>query len=264
MTGTDAVICLHGFPEQPSAFDAVAPALRAEGYDVLVPSQRGYDPANRPLGRASYRTGDLAADVLRYADEAGFDRFHLVGHDWGAILAWWLAARLPDRLLSMTSLAVPHPRTLREVALRSNQLLKSYYVGLFQLPGVPERALLSGGGRRFRSSLVRSGLSAERADEYVAAMSEPGALTAAISWYRGASFRELIGLPDVVDVPVLYVWGSEDLALSRAAAEATTRHVRSRYRFLPLEGASHWLPQEHSELFLPALAEHLGQASGAR
>jgi pimeloyl-ACP methyl ester carboxylesterase len=260
---TDAVICLHGFPEQPSAFDVVAPALRDEGFDVLVPSQRGYDPAHRPLGRGSYRTGDLAADVLRYADDAGFDRFHLVGHDWGAILAWWLAARLPDRLLSMTSLAVPHPRTLPEVALRSTQLLKSYYVALFQLPGLPERALLSGGGTRFRDALVRSGLSSARAEEYVRAMSEPGALTAAISWYRGASFRELVTLPDVVDVPVLYVWGSEDLALSRAAAEATTRHVRSRYRFLPLEGASHWLPQEHAPLFLPALVDHLGQASGA-
>ena len=260
---SEGVICLHGFPEQPSTFDVVAPALRDEGFDVLVPCQRGYDPSHRPLGRASYRTGALAADVLRYADDAGFDRFHLVGHDWGAILAWWLAARLPDRLLSMTSLTVPHPRTLPEVALRSTQLLQSYYVALFQLPALPERALLSGGGKRFRQALVRSGLSTRRAEEYVRAMSEPGALTAAISWYRGASFRELVTLPDVVDVPVLYVWGSRDLALSRAAAEATTRHVRSRYRFLPLEGASHGLPQEHAPLFLPALVEHLRQASGA-
>jgi pimeloyl-ACP methyl ester carboxylesterase len=253
----DAVICLHGFPEQPSAFDMVAPALRDAGFDVHVPAQRGYDPSNRPAGRASYRTELLAGDVLRYADSAGLDRFHLVGHDWGALLAWWLAARESSRLLSMTSLAVPHPRTLPEVALRSSQLLKSYYVALFQLPALPERALLAGGGHRFVGALTGSGLSEARAEEYVRAMSEPGALTAAISWYRGASMRELVTLRDIVDVPVLYVWGSEDLALSRAAAERTTPHVRSRYRFLPLEGASHWLPQEHSARFLPALLEHL-------
>ncbi|HYD10992.1 MAG TPA: alpha/beta fold hydrolase [Acidimicrobiales bacterium] len=258
------VICLHGFPEQPSAFDSVASSLRAAGFDdVHVPSQRGYDPARRPVGRSSYRTEELATDVLRYADANGIDRFHLVGHDWGAILAWWLAANVPSRLLTMTSLAVPHPKAMGAVALRSNQLLKSYYVGLFQIPGLPERALLSGGGRRFRDALSSSGLAEARADEYVRAMSEPGALTAAISWYRGASIRMLLTLPDVVDVPVLYVWGSDDLALSRAAAEATTRYVRSRYRFLPLEGASHWLPQEHSELFVPALVEHLQAADGA-
>jgi len=253
----EAVICLHGFPEQPSAFDVVSASLDEAGFDVHVPSQRGYDPAHRPVGRASYRTELLAGDVLRYADRAGLDRFHLVGHDWGALLAWWLAARAPERLRTMTSLAVPHPRALPEVALRSSQLLKSYYVALFQLPVLPERALLAGGGRRFEDALVQSGLSPARASEYVTAMSEPGALTAAISWYRGASMRELVTLPDIVDVPVLYVWGSEDLALSRAAAERTTRHVRSRYRFLPLEGASHWLPQEHAPRFLPALVQHL-------
>jgi len=251
------VICLHGFPEQPSAFDVVASALRDEGFDVHVPAQRGYDAANRPTGRAAYRTPELATDVLRYADANGIDRFHLVGHDWGAGLAWWLATHVPQRLVTMTSLAVPHPRAMGAVALRSSQLLKSYYVGLFQIPGLPERALLSGGGRRFERALTQSGLSPARAAEYVRAMSEPGALTAAISWYRGASVRDMLTLPDVVDVPVLYVWGSEDLALSRAAAEATTRFVRSRYRFLPLEGASHWLPQEHAHLFLPALLEHL-------
>ena len=255
---TAPVICLHGFPEQPSAFDDVAASLRGDGFDVHVPSQRGYDPAHRPLDRRSYATAELATDVLRYADANGIERFHLVGHDWGAGLAWWLAAHVPERLVTMTSLAVPHPRAMRAVALRSTQLLKSYYIGLFRLPGhLPERALLAGGGTRFRDALQRSGLSAARAEEYVRAMSEPGALTAAINWYRGASPQELLATPDITDVPVLYVWGSEDLALSRAAAEATTRFVRSRYRFLPLEGASHWLPQEHSALFLPALVEHL-------
>ena len=252
-----AVILLHGFPEQPSTWDAIAPVLRDRGFRVLTPLQRGYDPANRPTGRAAYRTEELAADVLRLADREGVDRFHLVGHDWGAILAWWLAAREPQRLLTMTSLTVPHPRAMREVALRSKQLLQSYYVALFQLPWLPERVMLARDGAMLRRSLERSGLSPEHAAAFTTAMQEPGALTAAISWYRGASTRALVTLPDVTEVPVLYVWGSRDIALSRAAAEATERHVRSTYRFVALEGATHWLPQEHADDVLPPLLEHL-------
>ena len=260
MTVSDAVILLHGFPEQPSTWDAVAPVLRERGYRVFTPRQRGYDPANRPLGRRSYATRELAADVLRVADRERIDRFHLVGHDWGAILAWWLAALEPARLFTMTSLAVPHPNAMREVALRSKQLLQSYYVALFQLPWLPERAMLARDGAVLRRALSRSGLPAPYVDDFVREMQEPGALTAAISWYRGASTRRLVTLPDVTDVPVLYVWGSRDIALSRAAAEATARHVRSRYRFVPLDGASHWLPQAHADDVLPPLLEHLSRS----
>jgi pimeloyl-ACP methyl ester carboxylesterase len=195
--------------------------------------------------------------VLDLADREGLHRFHLVGHDWGGALAWWLAAHSPERLLTMTSLATPHPAAMGAAMVRSTQALKSYYVGLFQLPWLPEKAILAGNGERFRRSLVKSGLSRGHADEYVDAMQEPGALTAAISWYRGSSARTLLRLPAIDGVPVLYVWGSEDMALSRAAAEATARYVRSRYRFVPLEGASHWLPEEHADLVLPPLLEHL-------
>lgn len=254
---SDAVILLHGFPELPSAWDPVRPALDDAGYRVLAPLQRGYDPANRPRGRGAYRTSALADDVLRLADREGIDRFHLVGHDWGGVLAWWLAARSPERLLTMTSMATPHPRALRAVALRSTQLLRSYYVALFQVPGVPERVALARNGASLRRTLTGSGLSAARADEFVDALSEPGALTAAINWYRGTRMGELLTLPVVDRVPVLYVWGAQDFALGREAAEATARFVTAPYRFVPLDGASHWLPEEHADLVVPPLLEHL-------
>jgi pimeloyl-ACP methyl ester carboxylesterase len=257
---SEPVVLLHGFPEQPSIWDDIAGTLSAQGYRTFAPRQRGYDPANRPSGRSGYRTELLVQDVLDLADREGLDRFHVVGHDWGGALAWWLAAHHADRLLTMTSLATPHPAAMGAVALRSTQALKSYYVGLFQLPWLPERALLAGGGARFRRSLERSGLSPAHAEELVDAMREPGALTGAISWYRGSRARQLLRLPVVDGVPVLYVWGSEDLALSRAAAVATSRYVRSPYRFVPLEGASHWLPEEHSDLVLPLLLEHLSRS----
>jgi pimeloyl-ACP methyl ester carboxylesterase len=256
----DAVVLLHGFPEQPSIWDEIAASLSSAGYRTFAPRQRGYDPANRPTSRSGYRTELLVQDVLDLADREGLERFHLVGHDWGAILAWWLAARHPDRLLTMTSLTVPHPKAMREVALRSKQALQSYYVALFQLPWLPERVLLARDGALLRRTLERSGLSATHAAELTCAMVEPGALSAAISWYRGASAAQLVTLPDVTGVPVLYIWGSRDIALSRAAAEATATHVQSPYRFVPLEGASHWLPEEHSDLVLPPLLEHLSRS----
>ena len=132
------VIALHGFPEDRLSWSAVIPQLTALGYRVLAPDQRGYSPGARPKGRRAYVLGELAADVMALADVAGADRFDVVGHDWGAVVAWELAGRHPDRVRTVTSLTVPHPAALRDAVLHSRQLLKSWYMGFFQLPRVPE------------------------------------------------------------------------------------------------------------------------------
>jgi pimeloyl-ACP methyl ester carboxylesterase len=247
----ELVVLLHGWPQTASAWSAVRPALEAAGYRVEAPAQRGYTPANRPAGRAAYRTELLVEDVLALA--AGEDRFSVVGHDWGAVLAWWLAARHPDRLRTMTAVSVPHPAAM----VRPTQALRSLYAAWFQLPAVPEATLLAGGGAVLRRALRRTGLDGARADEYVAAMREPGALTAALGWYRGASVRELTRLGSST-VPTLFVWGSRDSALGRASAEATKDHVTGPYRFEVLEGASHWIPEQHADRLVPLVLDHLG------
>ncbi len=182
------VVLLHGFPQTPAAWDRVRPALAAAGYRVLVPAQRGYGTADRPPRRRDYRTAELVADVVALLDRLGLDRAHLVGHDWGGVVAWAVAGAHPDRLHSLTVVSTPHPRALAGSLLTSTQGLRSWYVLAFQLPWLPERLLLARGGRRLHRALRGSGLSRGPAAAYVEAMRRPGALTAALHWYRALPF----------------------------------------------------------------------------
>jgi pimeloyl-ACP methyl ester carboxylesterase len=239
----EPVVLLHGFPQTSACWDGVAPLLQAAGYRTVAPDQRGYSPGARPSGVTAYRVDELVADVLALADDRGVERFHLVGHDWGGMVAWALAAGHPRRLHTLSVLATPHPRAFARSLLTSMQLLRSYYMLAFQVPGLPERWLLGGGGRRLRDLLVSSGLAQDRAEVYVQRLLQPGALTAALNWYR--ALRPWLPL-DVgpVTVPTLYVWSGGDVALDRAGAEATARYVNGPYRFEVLEGVSHWMAEE--------------------
>src|SRR4051794_10696090 len=154
----------------------------------------------------------LAADVVALADWAGIERFHVVGHDWGGAVAWALAARHPERLRTMTSLATPHGQAMRQALLSSDQLLRSWYVAAFQLPWLPELGVRGPGASAFRRTLERSGLDAGDAEAYTAKLREPGAATAALSWYRALPFLRSEDLGPS-KVPTLYVYGAEDFAL---------------------------------------------------
>jgi pimeloyl-ACP methyl ester carboxylesterase len=249
------VVLLHGFPQTTASWDGVLARLAAAGFRVLAPSQRGYSPRARPSAAREYGIQALADDVLAVAHSAGADRFSVVGHDWGGALAWWLGAKAPERIATVTSLATPHPGAMARVAWRSTQVLRSSYIPFFRLPGVPERVLLAGGGGVLDRALRRSGLDAPQAAAYVDAMREPGALTAALDWYRAASPRTLGRLGRVVR-PTLYVWGNRDSALGRAAAEATASYVTGPYLFIELD-ASHWLPEAEPERVAALVQEHL-------
>jgi pimeloyl-ACP methyl ester carboxylesterase len=250
------VLLLHGFPQTAEAWSGIIPELAGAGYRVVAPAQRGYSPGARPADVSSYGIEQLTADTLAIADSCGADRFHVVGHDWGGAVAWKLAADHPDRLLSVTSLSTPHPRAMASVAWRSTQLLQSAYIPFFRLPKVPETVLSARDGAVLRATLERSGLDRSSAERYTRAMLAPGALTAALNWYRAASPRLSRTSPSVA--PTLYVWSSRDAALGRAAAEETARHVEGAYRFEVLEGVSHWIPEEAAERVSALLLEHLG------
>src|SRR5947207_6908664 len=155
----EVVILLHGYPETKESWDGVVPGLVAAGYRVLAPDQRGYSPRARPKGRRAYMADNLVGDVLALADAAGAERFHVVGHDWGGAVAWYCAMRHPDRVLTMTSLATPHPSAMTRSFFSSTQLLRSWYFLFYQLPRLPEWSAQSKlGGRVFRRTLLRSGL----------------------------------------------------------------------------------------------------------
>jgi pimeloyl-ACP methyl ester carboxylesterase len=250
----DVVVLLHGFPQDASAWDLVVPSLHAAGLRTLAPDQRGYSPGARPTGRNAYRMQELVADTLELVDAAGVARVHLVGHDWGGAVTWAALGRHPERFASAVVVSTPHPAAIAYAITHSLQGLMSSYIGLFQLPVVPELVLAPGLGAVLRAS----GLPADRAEHYARRMREPGALPAALGWYRALGLGIAGALPRILDPrarppaphpdrpswtgPTTYIWGQHDPALGRAAAERTGRFVPRDYRFVELD-AGHWLPE---------------------
>jgi pimeloyl-ACP methyl ester carboxylesterase len=255
-------VLLHGFPEDRHSWDPVAAALTAAGHRVLAPDQRGYSPGARPAARSAYTLSHLAGDVLALADAAGAERFHLVGHDWGAALAWYIAGRHSRRLISLASLSVPHPQAFMRALTSSNQAIRSWYVAAFQLPRLPELALSRRGGGALRNALVRTGLDPGSAARYAVQATDPAAIRGALNWYRAIPFdlRERIGR---IDVPTLFIWSDRDRFVSRTAAELCGDYVSGPYRFEVFRGSSHWLPEEAPEQVAALLVEHFARASGA-
>ena len=143
------VVLLHGFPQTSTSWDKVSELLHGDGYRTIAPDLRGYSPGARPSGRRAYATELLAEDVAALLAVVG-EPVHLVGHDWGSAIGWVVAARHPDRLLSWTAVSVPHPAAFVASMARSTQLLKSWYMGFFQLPVVPELVLARARGVRER------------------------------------------------------------------------------------------------------------------
>ena len=238
----EPVVLLHGFPQDATAWDRVAPALHQHGLRTLAPHQRGYSPMARPRGRSRYTIRETVTDVVALLDAAGLERAHVVGHDWGGIAAWALGAWHPDRVTTLTVLSVPHPAAMSRAMVTSDQALRSSYVGLFQLPVLPERLLLARGGAALRRMLRSGGLPADAADRYVARMREPGALSAALGWYRALpwSGSDPVGR---VRVPTLHLWSTGDPFLGRTATEATGQFVDAPYRLEVLDDVSHWIPE---------------------
>ena len=238
----DPVVLLHGFPQDSSAFDRMSPALHSAGLRTLAPDLRGYSAGARPTGRSAYTMREVVDDVLALLDAAGLESAHVVGHDWGGIAAWSLAAWHPWRVRTLTALSVAHPAAMAQAMVHADQAVRSAYIGFFQLPLVPEGVLLAGGGTVLRRGLLRGGLPAEHVEAYVDRMREPGALTAALNWYRAlpTGVRTPVG---VVQVPTLHVWGAGDAYLGRAAIEASAEFVDAPYVLEVFEDVGHWIPE---------------------
>ncbi|MCW2666668.1 MAG: alpha/beta hydrolase [Frankiales bacterium] len=249
----EAVLMLHGFPQAARCWRGVWPALVDAGYRVVAPDQRGYSPGARPEGVAAYAMPRLVGDAIGLLDALGIERAHLVGHDWGAAVAWHAAAHHPDRIASLTAVSVPHPRAFSE-ALRTDpdQRERSQYIRLFQGEGSAEERLLADDGAYLRQAF---GEMADT-DAYVARMREPGALTGALNWYRAIEAESVRTMP-ALTVPTLYVWSDEDRALGPVPAHATASYVDAPYRFEVLHGVSHWIPEEAGDALAALLLEHL-------
>jgi pimeloyl-ACP methyl ester carboxylesterase len=249
------VLLLHGFPQTGDCWRAVMPVLAGAGCRVVAPNQRGYSPAARPVGVEHYRMPLLVADIVDMAGALEVERFDVVGHDWGAAVAWQLAGRHPERLRSLTAVSVPHPFAFAD-ALRHDpdQQQRSRYIDLFRQPDKAERLLLADDAARLRAMFGET--PAVDIDRYVDHLREPAALTAALSWYRAISGDDLRGMGPV-RTPTCHVWSTDDLALGRVAAEATGGYVEAPYRFEVFEEVSHWVPEQAGDRLAAVVLNHL-------
>jgi pimeloyl-ACP methyl ester carboxylesterase len=247
------VLLLHGFPQTSWSWRFVMAHLASAGCRAVAPDQRGYSPGARPDGVPAYRMPHLVADVVGMLDALGADRADVVGHDWGAAVAWQLAGRHAERVRTLTTVSVPHPLAFVE-ALRTDddQRQRSQYMKLFQVEGKAEEVLLrndDGGLRTFFGDN-------HDVQPYLSLMHEPGVLTKCLSWYRAQDLADIEGMGPTT-VPTLHVWSDGDTALGPTAAHATASHVTGPYRFEVLHGVSHWVPEEAPDQLSTWLLAHL-------
>ncbi len=244
------VVLLHGFPEFWYGWRHQIPALAAAGLRVIVPDQRGYNLSDKPAGIRSYRIEALAGDVIGLLDHFGYDRAAVVGHDWGAAVAWELALAFPRRVDRLGVLNVPHPAVMgRFVRHSPPQMLRSWYIGFFQVPALPEGLLGLRGCALTVRLLVSSGnpgtFTPAELGRYREAWSRPGALKSMIHWYRAALRHPKPGPADMrVHVPTLMLWGKRDVALGAEMAQPSI-DLCDAGRLVFFEKASHWV--QHDE-----------------
>lgn len=254
------VLLLHGWPEFADAWTEQLHALGEAGYRAVAVDQRGYAAGARPDDVAAYTIEQLVSDALAFADSQGADRFHLIARDWGAMVAWTLATTHPHRLRSLAVLSTPHPSALQHAAATDDgQFHDLGYIRFFRRGvGKAEKYLLRDGAMRLRA-VYDNRIPVEFVERNVARLSEPGALTATLNWYRGAT-TDAFDIPaGRITVPTLYIWGSEDPWLGRGAAELTVHHIDAEYRFQIIEGAGQLLASETADEVIALLLDHVGR-----
>jgi pimeloyl-ACP methyl ester carboxylesterase len=253
------VLLLHGFPETRYMWLHQLRALAAVGFRAVAPDQRGYSAGARPGEVEAYASDRLTSDALALMDVCGAQRFHLVGHDWGGQIAWLIAAKNPDRVATLTMLSRPHPAAFtRALAEDPEQANRSRHHKAFREAEAAAR-LRQDNFKMLRAGMEREGVAPENLDVYFRTLGEPGALEAAVNWYRADDIA-LAAIP-AVSVPTLYIWGTADGSVGRRAAELTEQYVSGPYRFVAIEGGGHFIVDQFPERIAELLIEQLRSTS---
>ena len=262
------VVLLHGFPECWYGWHRQLGPLAKAGYRVVVPDQRGYNLSDKPAGVANYKLDELAADIVGLIDACDRETAAVIGHDWGAAVAWWLGMGYPNRLSRLGIVNVPHPAVF-ESALRSGwiQRLKSWYFLWFQLPILPELTTQLGDwwiARRALESSSRPGtFSRTEMDRYRLAWSQPGAATGMVNWYRAAVRYWQRPVDPQVSTPTLVLWGAGDQFLKVSMARDSVDYCADGELRL-VGSATHWILHEEPALVIEELLEFLPEPARPR
>ena len=228
------VLMVHGFPDSGLVWRKQAPALIAAGYRVLAPDNRGYGLSDRPPGVASYRLENVVGDLLTVMDRLKVRRTALVAHDWGVPPAWQLVNDHPERISCFVSISVGNPAAYRAAGL--SQALRGWYTMFFQLRGLAEWYLRRKNWRGARRLTDNH----EESARWIADLSRPGALTAALNWYRANMFRQIFKKAPVATMPVMGIWSDGDRYLTEQQVRESGHFVKNAWRYEKITGASHW------------------------
>lgn len=250
----ETILLLHGWPESNAQWRDVGPILAEAGYDVVAPNLRGYAPGARPEGVEAYTMEQLGGDVVGMIESLGRDRVHLVGHDWGGTIGWFVAGKHPELLASYTAVSTPHPQAVGRATMADpEQREKLQYMNLLRQEGVAEQKLTADDWAYLRGMIGE--LNGARLDEHLRLLGQPGALTAVLNYYRAYRPETGLGL-GAVSVPTTYVWGNTDVAFGRLAAETTAQYVDAPYTFVELD-EGHWISDLQPEPLASAILERV-------
>jgi len=261
----DMFILLHGFPDGAELWSRQVDALAKAGSLAVAPDLRGYGLTDAPEGKESYSIDHLVDDVAALIKAFGRESAHVAGHDWGAIIAWFFAARHPEMTKTLTSLSVGHPAALAAASKEDeDQQARSRYVGLFLLEGKAEQVLAEDDYRRLRGtwSIGPNPETVPRSlvEHFARSLARPGRLTAALNYYRanltavGAAWEGLSNIGPIA-TPTVLLWGDQDPALGRRGAEDTRTYMEGDYELRVLEGAGHWLNFDRPDEVTRALTD---------
>jgi pimeloyl-ACP methyl ester carboxylesterase len=234
-------LLLHGWPDTSALWNDVVPLLVDAGFRVAVPDLRGCGRSDKPSGVDDYRMRNLVGDVVSIIDALGGSKVILVGHDWGAALAWAVATFRADLVERLVVLSVGHPSAFYGAGI--SQQIKSWYMLLFQFEGVGEAFL-----RKNDYEAIRRWTSHPRPDAVIEELERDGQMRAHLLWYRAnvapdAFVRPGPALP-LIEMPVLGIWSSGDFALTEHQMTSSERHCANEFRYVRIEGAGHWIPLE--------------------
>jgi len=248
----DLILFLHGFPEFWYSWRHQIPEF-AKDHKAVAIDLRGYNDSDKPATSDAYKMSEFVADVKGVIEGLGYERCTLVGHDWGGAIAWNFAYTYPNMLDKLIILNLPHPAKFSEGLRTPQQLLKSWYIFLFQIPALPEFLIQLGDYKALEATFLgmavkKTTFSQADIEQYKNAIAKRGALTSTINYYRNAFQSGIIGKSwGILNVPTLMIWGEEDTALGKELTYGTKQYVRDfQIRYIP--NCSHWVQQEQPEL----------------
>jgi pimeloyl-ACP methyl ester carboxylesterase len=261
--GSETVILLHGFPQPATAWRNVAEIMQSNGFRVIALFQRGYSRDAIPRKIRHYSLSYTCDDLRGLIDHLNVEAVHLVGHDWGGAVAWTFASRHPGMVRTLTVASMPHPGALFRAIFTTLQPIKSWYIAIFQIPGLIELGVHVLGKQFIYRWLERTGLARDTARDYIdQLLSINGALTGAMNWYRALPFniRTVRQMKEIRNSTV-FVWSNKDVAVDGTHAKMSASFVSGPYRYIEFDGISHWIPEESPNEFAQVIIEHARSTS---